>query len=85
VTQRLEQTRQQVGNEVRFRFTRKGGKQWLLRVRDRRVAKIIRARQELPGQQNTQELARFLQQVVLKGTPLPVNFADPVSNAEPAS
>lgn len=39
------------GNEVRFRFTGKGGKQWSLRVRDRRVAKIIRACQELPGQE----------------------------------
>jgi hypothetical protein len=29
------------GNEVRFRFTGKSGKQWSLRVRDRRVAKII--------------------------------------------
>jgi DNA topoisomerase-1 len=38
------------GNEVRFRFTGKGGKQWSLRVRDRRVAKIIRACQELPGE-----------------------------------
>jgi DNA topoisomerase-1 len=39
------------GNEVRFRFTGKGGKQWSLRVRDRRVAKIIRACQELRGQE----------------------------------
>lgn len=39
------------GNEVRFRFTGKGGKQWSLRIRDRRVAKIIRACQELPGQE----------------------------------
>ena len=39
------------GNEVRFRFTGKSGKQWSLRVRDRRVAKIIRACQELPGQE----------------------------------
>ncbi|MEH2553624.1 DNA topoisomerase IB [Bradyrhizobium algeriense] len=39
------------GNEVRFRFTGKGGKQWSLRVRDRRLAKIIRACQELPGQE----------------------------------
>jgi DNA topoisomerase I len=38
-------------DEVRFRFTGKGGKQWSLRVRDRRVAKIIRACQELPGQE----------------------------------
>ena len=39
------------GNEVRFRFTGKSGKQWLLRVRDRRIARIIKACQELPGQE----------------------------------
>ena len=39
------------GDEVRFRFTGKSGKQWSLRVRDRRVAKIIRACQDLPGQE----------------------------------
>jgi len=39
------------GSEVRFRFTGKGGKQWSLRIRDRRIAKIIRACQELPGQE----------------------------------
>jgi len=39
------------GSEVRFRFTGKGGKQWSLRVRDRRVARIIRSCQELPGQE----------------------------------
>jgi DNA topoisomerase I len=39
------------GNEVRFRFTGKGGKQWSSRVKDRRVAKIMRACQELPGQE----------------------------------
>ena len=39
------------GNEVRFRFTGKSGKQWSLQVRDRRIAKIIKACQELPGQE----------------------------------
>jgi DNA topoisomerase I len=39
------------GSDVRFRFSGKGGKQWSLRVRDRRIAKIIRACQELPGQE----------------------------------
>jgi DNA topoisomerase I len=39
------------GSEVRFRFTGKSGKQWFLRVRDRRIAKIIRACQDLPGQE----------------------------------
>ena len=38
------------GAEVRFRFTGKGGKQWSLAVRDRRVARIIKGCQELPGQ-----------------------------------
>ena len=44
------------GNEVRFRFTGKSGKQWSLRVRNRRIAKIIRACQELPGQELLQYL-----------------------------
>jgi DNA topoisomerase I len=39
------------GNEVRFRFAGKSGKQWSLRVPDRRIAKIIKACQELPGQE----------------------------------
>jgi DNA topoisomerase-1 len=39
------------GNEVRFRFTGKSGKQWSLRVKDRRIAKTIKACQELPGQE----------------------------------
>jgi DNA topoisomerase I len=39
------------GSAVRFRFTGKGGKQWSLRVRDRRVARIIRSCQDLPGQE----------------------------------
>ena len=39
------------GSELRFRFRGKSGKQWSLRVRDRRVAKIIKACQELPGQE----------------------------------
>jgi len=44
------------GNEVRFRFTGKSGKQWSLQVRDRRIAKIMRACQELPGQELLQYL-----------------------------
>jgi DNA topoisomerase-1 len=39
------------GAEVRFRFNGKSGKQWSLRLRDRRIAKIIKACQELPGQE----------------------------------
>jgi len=38
------------GSEIRFQFTGKSGKQWSLAMRDRRVARIIRACQELPGQ-----------------------------------
>jgi DNA topoisomerase IB len=48
------------GNEVRFRVTGKSGKQWSLRVKDRRIAKIIKACQELPGQ----ELLRYLEHCV---------------------
>jgi DNA topoisomerase-1 len=44
------------GNEVRFRFTGKSGKQWSLRVKDRRIAKIIKACQDLPGQELLQYL-----------------------------
>ena len=38
------------GTEVRFEFTGKSGKKWSLKMRDRRVARILRACQELPGQ-----------------------------------
>jgi DNA topoisomerase-1 len=47
------------GNEVRFRFTGKSGKQWSLQVKDRRIAKIIKACQELPGQ----ELLQYVDEV----------------------
>lgn len=38
------------GTELRFRFTGKSGKLWRLNVRNRRVARIVKAMQELPGQ-----------------------------------
>jgi DNA topoisomerase-1 len=57
------------GNEVRFRFTGKSGKQWSLRVRDRRIAKVIRACQELPGQ----ELLQYLDE---DGKPCDVTSSD---------
>jgi len=38
------------GSEVRFHFVGKSGKQWSLAMRDQCVARIIRACQELPGQ-----------------------------------
>jgi DNA topoisomerase I len=39
-----------VGSEVRFHFVGKSGKEWTVKLRDRRVAKTIRACQELPSQ-----------------------------------
>jgi DNA topoisomerase I len=39
------------GPELRFNFKGKGGKVWRLGLRNRRVAKVIRACQELPGQE----------------------------------
>jgi DNA topoisomerase I len=38
------------GGELRFHFKGKSGKSWRLSVRDRRVAKIVKASQDLPGQ-----------------------------------
>jgi DNA topoisomerase-1 len=38
------------GSEVRFKFRGKTGKEWRLKVGDRRVARIVRSCQELPGQ-----------------------------------
>ncbi|WP_347917670.1 DNA topoisomerase IB [Paracoccus marcusii] len=38
------------GNQVRFKFKGKSGKEWNLGLRDRRVVRIIRAVQEIPGQ-----------------------------------
>lgn len=39
------------GAEMRFRFKGKSGKEWSVSVRDRRVAKIVKACQDLPGQE----------------------------------
>ena len=38
------------GAQLRFRFKGKSGKAWQLQLKNRRVAKIVRACQELPGQ-----------------------------------
>jgi DNA topoisomerase-1 len=38
------------GAELRFQFKGKSGKSWRLQVKDRRIAKIVRACQDLPGQ-----------------------------------
>jgi DNA topoisomerase I len=53
----LRETHVQVeGTQLRFRFTGKSGKSWRLSIRDRRVANVVRACQELPGQQLFQYL-----------------------------
>lgn len=44
------------GSELRFRFTGKCGKVWRLSIRDRRVAKVVKACQDLPGQKLFQYL-----------------------------
>jgi DNA topoisomerase-1 len=38
------------GSEMRFDFKGKSGKTWKLKVKDRRIARIVRAMQDLPGQ-----------------------------------
>jgi DNA topoisomerase I len=38
------------GSELRFHFKGKSGKTWRLQIKDRRVAKIVKACQDLPGQ-----------------------------------
>jgi DNA topoisomerase-1 len=39
------------GSELKFRFKGKGGKEHIVGVRDRRLARIVKQCQELPGQQ----------------------------------
>jgi DNA topoisomerase-1 len=38
------------GSELRFQFKGKSGKTWQLQVKDRRIARIVKACQDLPGQ-----------------------------------
>ena len=38
------------GSTLRFRFKGKSGKEWRLKVTDRRVARIVKGAQDLPGQ-----------------------------------
>lgn len=38
------------GLDIRFDFKGKSGKQWRLKLKDRRIAKIVKASQDLPGQ-----------------------------------
>ena len=39
------------GSALKFNFKGKSGKVWKLNVRDRRIARVIRACQDLPGQE----------------------------------
>ena len=57
------------GGELRFRFKGKSGKSWNLRLKDRRIAKIVKACQELPGQ----HLFEFLDE---QGVPRSLNSSD---------
>ena len=38
------------GTELKFRFKGKSGKEWRLSLKDRRIAKVVKASQDLPGQ-----------------------------------
>lgn len=44
------------GDRLRFVFTGKSGKSWRLTLKDRRVAKVVKAAQDLPGQRLFQYL-----------------------------
>jgi DNA topoisomerase-1 len=44
------------GSSLRFRFKGKSGKEWRLQVTDRRIARIVKQTQDLPGQQLFQYL-----------------------------
>ena len=57
------------GDTLRFVFTGKSGKSWKLTVKDRRVAKVVKAAQELPGQ-------RLFQYVDEGGAPQSVTSTD---------
>jgi DNA topoisomerase I len=57
------------GHTLRFVFTGKSGKSWKLTVKNRRVAKVVKAAQELPGQ-------RLFQYVDDEGTPQSVSSTD---------
>jgi len=57
------------GDTLRFVFTGKSGKSWKLTVKNRRVAKVVKAAQELPGQ-------RLFQYVDDEGAPQSVTSTD---------
>ena len=39
------------GSQLRFAFKGKSGKEWKLRLTDRRIAKVVKGAQDIPGQQ----------------------------------
>jgi DNA topoisomerase-1 len=57
------------GDKLRFVFTGKSGKSWKLTVKNRRVAKVVKAAQELPGQ-------RLFQYLDDNGVPQSVSSTD---------
>ncbi|MGE0847112.1 MAG: DNA topoisomerase IB, partial [Flavobacteriaceae bacterium] len=57
------------GSTLRFAFTGKSGREWKLRIADRRIARIVRSIQELPGQ-------RLFQYVDADGARHPVHSQD---------
>lgn len=57
------------GDQIRFVFQGKSGKEWRVRLKDRRVARAIKAIQDLPGQ-------RLFQFVGEDGAPQPVTSTD---------
>lgn len=57
------------GEAMRFRFTGKSGKSWRLKVADRRLARVIRSCQHLPGQ-------RLFQYLDEEGQPHVIESAD---------
>jgi DNA topoisomerase I len=57
------------GAQLRFRFTGKSGRKWSVAITDRRVAKVIKACQELP----CQELLQYLDE---EGNPQDVTSSD---------
>jgi DNA topoisomerase-1 len=57
------------GAELRFQFKGKSGKTWRLAVKDRRIARIVKACQDLPGQ----DLFQYLDE---SGQPQSVTSAD---------
>ncbi len=57
------------GSQLRFSFKGKSGKTWRLDVKDRRIAKVVRACQDLPGQ----DLFAYLDEA---GEPRDVTSAD---------